>query len=119
MKLGIESLLHVLPCSLADLFGTPDGSACGVFHGLPEVRLRIQASIFDLIGVEDSLPLVKMLVDGRLVVIRVSNVRDVLLLRFAAFTEEISDTPFDDVGVQEEGILGSVIGGVRLNHANS
>ena len=104
---------------LAHLLRTPDSSTSRVLHGLPKVRLWIQACLLDLIRVKDSLALVEMPVDGRLAVVGISNVRYVFLPWFAAFTEEVSNAPFDDIGVKKEGILSGVVDGVRLDHANA
>ena len=97
---------------MADLLRTPNGPACSVLHGLPEIRLRIQASFFDLICIEYSLPFVQVAVNGRLVVVCISNIRNVWLSRFATFAKEVSNAPLDDIGVQEERVLSSVVGWV-------
>lgn len=101
----------------ADFAIPPDTLADAMLHALPDQWLRVDVQLPHILDVEDAAMFLQMSVDGRLFSFQETRFHGIFLVGCTALAEKLSRAPFDDVGVEEHGLVVLLVRGIGLEHA--
>lgn len=114
-----KGLCHVCSRSEAEPTVFPNTSTRSTLHALPDQWFRIYAHVVHFIQLEDACMLLQMGIDRRNRIFEEAHRNRIVRVGKAAGTQEIADTPFDHIGVQEHRHIYIIVCRIALQHSDT